>query len=551
VGSILQILLALGTLALPELLDLDGSRSGWLALGLVGLLPVPHLVAALVHRLALRGRFRLATLWERVLGLVPLAGQAFSVLLLGWPDALERLGVEGASLTGWPGIGLLSGMLPFLVLTWLAIDARARLHASTVDAISGVRAFHVRLFLSGFLPIALYLFVSGLVGSSESWRVHLEEVAALSALFTTAFLALFVVLMPRLLAATWDTAPIERGPLRDFLEVLAERARFRCRDLLVWRTGAQVANATIVGFTRWGRIVLFSDVLLSTLQPLEVGAVFGHEMGHARRKHAVIFAAQAIGVLLAADLAGTTFAGDDPVAGLWILAGAIVLFAASFGYLSRRFELEADLESLELIGTSRPLIGALEKVTGAHAYERSSWRHFSTADRVRFLRAVELDPEVGRALRRRLSRWSRLGFVFLAAVLLLQARQLAATWTEDGILVDLRLGRYERAAESVERARDEGVALDEERLEEWVELATTLAPEARTPAELDRSAQAAFREKELERALLLLELAYLRGSVELGPVLDALEALIDGERDAEAEEDCPAVWRELLKRFGA
>ncbi len=545
-GPIFQILFAVGTLALPELFELERREASWRAVGVLGLLPLPHLLAGLVHRFAVRGRFRVASFVERLLATVPVLGQLASVLGLAWLEGVEATGWMGDDASVWPEPRLLLGLVPFLALSLLAIDARARLQAVTARELRRVRGFHLRLFLSALLPFVLYLVLSGLIASTESWRVHIEEVALFSAAFTVLLLAVFVLMAPRLLSMTWDTTPLPHGPLRVFLEKLADRARFRCRNLLVWRTGAQMANATVVGFTSWGRVVMFSDVLLDSLQPLEVGAVFGHEMGHARRRHAPIFAAWAIAVLLAADLVGTWLAEDDPVLATGILIGALLLWALSFSYLSRRFELEADLESLDLLGSSFPLIGALEKVTGAHAYEKSSWRHFSTADRVRFLLDVERDPEVGRKLRKRLARWSRLGVVLLVVVCALQVRTLAGTWSQDELRVDLRLGRYTEAQEALQRLRASGTDVADERVPLWIQVATALPEDARTPEAIEAAALAAARAREPERATLLLELAYLRGRTSVGVLLDALDARAAGEADGELEARLPEDWASAL-----
>ena len=123
----------------------------------------------------------------------------------------------------------------------------------------------------------------------------------------------------------------------------------------------------------------------------------------------------------------------------------VVLWYLAFGYLSRRFELEADLESLRVVGESAPLIRALELVTGAHAHERSSWRHFSTRDRVSFLQRAERDPLVGIRLRAKLARWRKLGFALFAVAAVLEVRDLAGAWDEDWLTADLRLGRFEVA----------------------------------------------------------------------------------------------------------
>ena len=60
--------------------------------------------------------------------------------------------------------------------------------------------------------------------------------------------ALVLVLAPAFVRLTWPTRPLPPGPLRDRLERLSRRFRFRCTDILVWDTGQALVNA---GVTIW------------------------------------------------------------------------------------------------------------------------------------------------------------------------------------------------------------------------------------------------------------------------------------------------------------
>ena len=86
---------------------------------------------------------------------------------------------------------------------------------------------------------------------------------------------------------------------------------------------------------------------------------------------------------------------------------------------------------------------------GVHARRRTTWRHFSTAERVLFLRAAARDPGVGRRLRRSLRRWIVLGGAALALGLALLGHSLVGSLAADRVMVDLRLGRYAEAARRV------------------------------------------------------------------------------------------------------
>jgi len=531
-GYVFHIFAAFLTLASPEL---GWHRSGERAWAVLALLLAPHALAWLARRAFLAGRFRVGAMLDRVLGLAPVALQLLAVCELGWLERLERWGMTAPAHAEWVGLGLLPALLPFFLYQCAAIDARARYLGGSGQDRRSARAFQLRLLLSASLPFVVYLAGTSLIGRSPVWRVRLEEVGLLGALSAAALLGLFLLIMPFLLRHTWDTVPIERGWVRTTLEDAQKRAGFRCRELLLWRTGGQMANAAIVGFSARTRLVFFSDLLLAQLGPRELAAVFAHEMGHARRAHALVFGAFGVGFFLAADLLLTWSGVHEPLPAGAIVLGFVVLWYLAFGYLSRRFELEADLESLRTVGESGSLVRALELVTGAHAHERSSWRHFSTRDRVSFLQRAERDPLAGLKLRFQLARWRRVGFTLFLVGALLQLGLAARSWNEDWLLADLRLGRFEEAAE---RAQAPGVGADVAGL---ALLAREVPGTGRDGKALEERALEAFARGERGRAQGFLELSVLRGCRELEPVLDALEP-----DSGTALSDLPSPWAQAL-----
>lgn len=515
-GYLLHLLLALGTLAAADAGYVLSPRWGGAAVLPLALVPIA--LGAVVQRLLLQGRFRVALVGERALAHSPVVLQALALLALDWRGALERWLSLSVSLEGWPGPELLAGLAPFVLYELVAIDARARLGESRSVEVRRVRGFQVRLFLSAILPIVVFVALSSAIRSSERLRAYLEEVALLNALLTVLLLGFFVTVLPELLRRTWDTVPVERGGLRDMLEELARSARFRCRDLLVWRTANQMANAAIVGFTPQSRIVLFSDALLAQLRPNEVAAVFAHEIGHARRHHAAAFAAFAVLAFLGLDLAFTWIDLSSEGVAVGLFAAGMLAWYLAFGYLSRRFELEADLESVELLGEAGALADALHAVVGAHAHERSSWRHFSTAKRVRFLAAVQADPGLGQRLRRGLAAWRIVIVLLLIAAVAGELFTLTRSWGADRVRAHLRLGEYESAARLLPALQG-----DERELAALVERGRGVERGARTAPALEELARESLSRGDARAAAVELRLALLRGAdARLGEVLQAL-----------------------------
>jgi len=298
--------------------------------------------------------------------------------------------------------------------------------------------------------------------------------------------------------------PVPEGPERDLLLSVAEMANFASPKLFVWKTGHSTANAAIVGVTKKSRVVLFSDSLLAQMNPSELAAVFAHEMGHAFRRHVPIFVVFVLGFVMLGDLLAQHYFHDEPVwAGVTIL-GVMAIWFFSFGFLSRRFELDADLFSLDLLGEVRSLMSALEKV-GGQFRDIASWRHFSTAERVRFLERAQVDPHVGRRLRRDLRRFTYLGIALFVLTGVLQATRLISTFTEDELRADLRLGHFARAHERLLTASDV-----DPNLRAAVERAYEARDDSSVPA-LARRALDSLQNGDVRRAREWLQIGALRG----------------------------------------
>src|SRR5262249_17869653 len=113
-------------------------------------------------------------------------------------------------------------------------------------------------------------------------------------------------------------------------------------------------NAAVMGIFPGTRFVLLSDALLAGMSDREIEAVFGHEAGHVRHRHIQHFllfafvgwiAVAGIMEILARDVYVAGFAGKTPalaVQGVGVVA-TVVIWGVGFGWVSRRFERQADL----------------------------------------------------------------------------------------------------------------------------------------------------------------------------------------------------------------
>jgi predicted Zn-dependent protease len=329
-------------------------------------------------------------------------------------------------------------------------------------------------------------------------------------------------------------------------EAVSRRAGFDGRRLYLWNTGNTVSNAAIIGLFPTHRVVVFSDLLLSQLDLRQLASVYAHEIGHAKKHHVLIFAAWALATLFGADLVATRVASDDPAWTSAILLASMAVWVLLFGWLSRRFELEADIFSLRLIGEAGPLMQALEQVSGPHGHRRTSWRHFSTERRIAFLESVLSDPTVAVRLERRLRTAARAGFALAALVFLLQGADLLRQWPRDRVFVDLRRGDY---ASAVERMASGAVSDDSGSLAPLVRRAGSLAQG--DLGEIERRARAALAAGEVEAASEWLDLGALRGDPSMALVREVLAQAPSTPRD-EREGllgALPESWRDVLAPY--
>jgi STE24 endopeptidase len=275
---------------------------------------------------------------------------------------------------------------------------------------------------------------------------------------------LVLMLSPLFVRLAWPTHPLPPGPLRDRLEHLSKRFGFRCTDILVWDTGHVLVNAGVTGALPWFRYVLLTDALIENLNPLEVAAVFGHEIGHIAHRHLSslgFFFVGSLGVMSLLEpafnapwIAGPSLllpAGwSGPIVVSILQAVAVMLFLSLyflliFGHVSRRFERQADVfgcrtvscgqvacpphadpdsphSSISATGPLCPVgirifANALANVASLNGMEPGarSWRHGSIRRRIAFLESLEGRPEVERRFQAGVGRL-RLALVLIAAL---------------------------------------------------------------------------------------------------------------------------------------
>ncbi|MBN1809573.1 MAG: M48 family metalloprotease [Planctomycetes bacterium] len=256
------------------------------------------------------------------------------------------------------------------------------------------------------------------------------------------FFMMLLYFFPSWLALTLGTKPLEKGPFRDRLGELMQRAGVRFRDILVWRTGgARVLNAAVVGLVPRTRFCILSDTLLESLPPDEAEAVVAHELGHVSGHHLPVYLGFVfifMGAAVTAFAAVPADLADNYLFSLPVLAGITLLFwPGLFGMVSRRMEDEADLYAAELVGDPEPLIRALSRMAHSSGSGRASgsWRHNSVDKRVGKLRTLWANRSAAGLFHKRVRvlRWATT-ITAAAAVVVSLRISLPEVWNRDAEL---------------------------------------------------------------------------------------------------------------------
>ena len=319
-----------------------------------------------------------------------------------WPTLVVHPGVINARMTVI-GDDLLV-LLPFLLgslAVWLGNYPASR---ALSQARWGLVEYLVNQSRGLFFILGPWLFTMAVVDSDYYWPTRWIEfrnanwwVRGIGELIFVATICLF---FPFYLIRMWPHRRMPRGPLRERMERLLERTRMRCRDLMVWSTGrGRMSNAAVMGFVPWSRYIVFTDALLDDLDENEVEAVLAHELGHVRYHHMafyLVFVLTFMMLLLTVYVLLPEAARNSRwTVGIVVVLVVIFCWRVAFGFLSRRFERQADVASCQMVGSPLPLMTSLEKLAAASGGSRTApnWRHYSVAQRVRYLSRFGFDAE--------------------------------------------------------------------------------------------------------------------------------------------------------------
>ena len=304
---------------------------------------------------------------------------AVGVFALHWGDTVQYLlGPVSRWPVQLPGaiLGTLPPLLAWAALSWAQYPAEYALREQSLlihldDGQPVFRPPSLWSYILGNLrlqvlftavPILLILLTHDAI-MLILWRwTRINVVGSAAEGVITFFSAVCVFLVvPEILTRVLPTEPLPSSPLRDRMEAMCRANRLKFRGILLWHTNHRIANALVMGIVPRFRYVLLSDLLLDEMSDEQIEAVFAHELGHAVHRHLIwylVFMKIFAVMLMTVDLAqrNVTLPHWLPVDLIATMIG-FGAFLVAFGFISRRFERQADvfaartLQRLEGSGT--------------------------------------------------------------------------------------------------------------------------------------------------------------------------------------------------------
>ncbi len=345
----------------------------------------------LLHKAAPRdfyrriGRYNRAIFFTRML--VP-AWLAVGLTLLGWRTfightlGLDRLDFDVPGLL----IGTAPCYLAWMGLWWSQYPTEHALREQSIlsafdrdlpihqpPGFAGYFASHFRLqILFTLVPIVLVL---GIIDVAEvalrplAGRLGMQTTAQLQQGLIFTVVGLVYIISPEILRRVLQTRPLHESPLRQRLLRLAARHNLKVREILLWETHYNICNAAVMGVVGRFRYVLLTDLLVETMNDEQIEAVFAHEIGHVVHHHlqwyVLVIATLVLGLTGFEQLFNQLWPGLGRAqwmglsVDLWMTLFIATAFILAFGFLSRRFERQADVfaaRTIEAVGNGQATV---------------------------------------------------------------------------------------------------------------------------------------------------------------------------------------------------
>lgn len=190
-------------------------------------------------------------------------------------------------------------------------------------------------------------------------------------------LLIFPLILP--LAAGWKK--LENSEYIALLAKTAKANNFKYNKIYLANNPGLITAGIIGVFSRTTNLFFTRDIL-SLLNEKEIEAVMLHEIGHSKYKHIIFYLLFIMMIqtflMFLMFIPGVEIFGD-----VAIVLALLILIRFAWGWLSRQFERQADLNAAEVQGTPEHIVNSFYKIAGrGHALDKPSWHHGSLRERI-------------------------------------------------------------------------------------------------------------------------------------------------------------------------
>jgi Zn-dependent protease with chaperone function len=347
---------------------------------------------------------------------------ASQCVIFGWPDYVNRV------LHVPEYLDLLPDLLPYFVMLLLSWIGQYRIERKIRNSDWRPMKYFAFQARANFMTIVPMVLIYGVYWAILSFVPHARDLRDsfyyLEVLVMLGLVVAVVFFVPLAIRMVLPGGTLPEGRLRRRLEAFARDHGLKINQIQFWRTGSRMfATAFVIGLASPFRYVFITDSLMRRLNDDEILAVFAHELGHVKHRHLwwlLAFILSLSFVMMGAE-EGIKLLPNAAEFSWLALVGPLAFAYFLFGYVSRRFERQADFfaakhTSAELLAQVFVKLG----MSNPAAMKKQGWRHFSLEQRVRELMMVKAHPQLLGMFNKELLRGIALGmFVTVGSLLLL------------------------------------------------------------------------------------------------------------------------------------
>jgi len=231
----------------------------------------------------------------------------------------------------------------------------------------------LKFLIFPLIPLLIYFsFLDMAERLPIQFRIFFIDHAYVSIFIFGILIVITYIAAPKLLQFLWKSKPLEDFDLSNKIKALADMHNIKYKSISVWQTGkARIANAGVTGLLPRFRRIFVTDVLLENFTTEEIETIIGHEFGHIKYKHLLIYLAFSLAYFICYTLFFVyivpfwekLFGSNSISEAIVTIIFFIIYFVLIFRYLSRKFERQADFYAISITNAPEAFKRALLKLS--------------------------------------------------------------------------------------------------------------------------------------------------------------------------------------------